>query len=282
LVDTAPHVGTFVARLFGVEAEHRALLREAEREAPIFRMKDQVVKRRAVKRGEVAPDPVLDGTERGILAAAGVGDGPDELDVARFACRLLDLENELKQKAPPPEAAAWVRAAARGVAEPDDRKLVARAFELFERWLMMRRPELRGWVSFRLPHAVHHDDLVKLRRPGAHVVVGPEEHRRHRDRFRLTDPRISSRHLATHSDYCLSCHNRDKDSCSKGLRDKDGAVKPNPLGIPLSGCPLGEKISEMHLLRRAGDSLGALALITVDNPMAPGTGHRICNDCMKA
>jgi NADPH-dependent glutamate synthase beta subunit-like oxidoreductase/NAD(P)H-flavin reductase len=38
----------------------------------------------------------------------------------------------------------------------------------------------------------------------------------------------------------------------------------------------------MHLLKRAGDNLAALAMIMVDNPMCPGTGHRICNDCMKA
>ena len=35
-------------------------------------------------------------------------------------------------------------------------------------------------------------------------------------------------------------------------------------------------------MRRAGDPLAALALVTLDNPMCPGTGHRICNDCMKA
>ena len=56
----------------------------------------------------------------------------------------------------------------------------------------------------------------------------------------------------------------------------------NPLGIPLDGCPLDEKISEMHALRKAGDSIGALALVAIDNPMCPGTGHRICNDCMKS
>src|SRR4029450_4262837 len=42
-----------------------------------------------------------------------------------------------------------------------------------------------------------------------------------------------------------------------------------------------EKISEMHQLRREGDAIGALALVAIDNPMCPGTGHRICNDCMK-
>ena len=37
----------------------------------------------------------------------------------------------------------------------------------------------------------------------------------------------------------------------------------------------------MHVLRKDGDSIAALAMIVVDNPMLPGTGHRICNDCMK-
>ena len=38
----------------------------------------------------------------------------------------------------------------------------------------------------------------------------------------------------------------------------------------------------MHALRKRGDAIGALAIVIVDNPMCPGTGHRICNDCMKA
>ena len=80
----------------------------------------------------------------------------------------------------------------------------------------------------------------------------------------------------------MLCHERDKDSCSKGLRDKTGAITSNPLGIPLPGCPLDEKISEMHMLRKGGDAIGSLAIVAVDNPMCPGTGHRICNDCMKA
>ena len=38
----------------------------------------------------------------------------------------------------------------------------------------------------------------------------------------------------------------------------------------------------MHAVRKRGDALGALAIVAIDNPMCPGTGHRICNDCMKA
>jgi hypothetical protein len=91
-----------------------------------------------------------------------------------------------------------------------------------------------------------------------------------------------SREVLSEIHYCVLCHERDKDSCSKGLHERNGKVSVNPLGIELHGCPLDEKISEMHMLRKEGDPIGALALVVVDNPMCPGTGHRICNDCMKA
>ena len=93
---------------------------------------------------------------------------------------------------------------------------------------------------------------------------------------------MTPREVLGETHYCLLCHDREKDSCSKGFFDaKTAAWQKNPLGIPLKGCPLDEKISEMHQLRREGDSIGALALVAIDNPMCPGTGHRICNDCMK-
>ena len=38
----------------------------------------------------------------------------------------------------------------------------------------------------------------------------------------------------------------------------------------------------MHTLRAQGFVLGAFATIAIDNPMMAATGHRICNDCMKA
>jgi NAD(P)H-flavin reductase/NADPH-dependent glutamate synthase beta subunit-like oxidoreductase len=113
-------------------------------------------------------------------------------------------------------------------------------------------------------------------------MLGPDAGLRRRDGFALTDGRWQPREVVSEIHYCVLCHERDKDSCSKGLRDKQGVVTTNPLGIPLAGCPLDEKISEMHMVRKTGDAIGALALIIIDNPMCPGTGHRICNDCMKA
>src|SRR5207244_3453814 len=83
-----------------------------------------------------------------------------------------------------------------------------------------------------------------------------------RDGFELTDRRMTRRQVLGQTHYCLLCHEREKDSCSKGFFDeKTNTFQKNPLGVALPGCPLDEKISEMHQLRREGDSIGALALI---------------------
>jgi NADPH-dependent glutamate synthase beta subunit-like oxidoreductase/NAD(P)H-flavin reductase len=299
LVDAAPYVGEFTAKLFRVEAEREAYLAEARRVDALFRMKDQLVKRRALKRGAVARTPEIDVDARTVLAALDVTGAAldDEAAVGVAACALLDLEAELKKKDPTPGVAQKlrVRLTEAGWAKHDgsesDFALVARALEALEKWIMARKgdpsdPAARSWMSFRLPHKLDYEHLVHVRRPSEalpELAVGPEEHLRARDGFALTDRRMSRLEVHNEVDYCLLCQDRDKDSCSKGLRDnKTRAIKPNPLGVPLNGCPLDEKIGEMHQVRRSGDSLASLALVTIDNPMCPGTGHRICNDCMKA
>ncbi|HET6347116.1 MAG TPA: FAD-dependent oxidoreductase, partial [Myxococcota bacterium] len=129
-------------------------------------------------------------------------------------------------------------------------------------------------------------NLVKLHRPRPQALPeaaeGPADAFRRRDGFALTDARMSLRQVSDQVDYCMYCHEREKDSCRKGFHDKAGGIRKDALGTDLHGCPLDERISEMHVLRRAGDSIAALAMVIVDNPMCPGTGHRICNDCMKA
>ncbi|MEO5573198.1 MAG: FAD-dependent oxidoreductase, partial [Gammaproteobacteria bacterium] len=116
-------------------------------------------------------------------------------------------------------------------------------------------------------------------------MEGLPEHRRRRDGFVLTDPRMDIRAVQDQVHYCIYCHDHDGDFCSKGFPEKKGkpeyGLKVNPLGVSLTGCPLEEKISEMHTLKRDGHTIAALAIAMVDNPMIPATGHRICNDCMK-
>ena len=111
----------------------------------------------------------------------------------------------------------------------------------------------------------------------------PEHDWRHREGFALTDDGMNTQQALDQVNYCIWCHTQGKDSCSKGLIDrKTGQFQKSVFGVTLNGCPLDEKISEMHTLRAQGAVLGAFATIAIDNPMMAATGHRICNDCMKA
>lgn len=130
----------------------------------------------------------------------------------------------------------------------------------------------RNGALFILPQKVDHQNLVSNR--CAEVK---------RDGFNLTDPGFSVNRSLAEANYCLFCHRQEKDSCRTGLKEKSmEKLKVNPLKISLHGCPLDEKISEMNFLKSEGFSIAALAMACVDNPMIAGTGHRICNDCMKS
>jgi NADPH-dependent glutamate synthase beta subunit-like oxidoreductase/NAD(P)H-flavin reductase len=171
--------------------------------------------------------------------------------------------------------------------EAKDKAAVAGEIESLKRWCAahVHDPRFKNWVVFRFPENLDYDHLVQVQRPNAELpeeMFGPDQKLRRREGFKLTDARYSRREVLSEIHYCVLCHERDKDTCSKGIRDKEGKVTANPLGIPLPGCPLDEKISEMHMVRKRGDAIGSLAIVAIDNPMCPGTGHRICNDCMKA
>ncbi len=90
--------------------------------------------------------------------------------------------------------------------------------------------------------------------------------------FNLSDPGLSVDKAQGQSNYCIKCHKTQKDSCRSGLKNQPEK----------QGCPLDVKISQMHQLYQDGFTLGALALVMVDNPLVPLTGHRICFDCVNA
>lgn len=148
---------------------------------------------------------------------------------------------------------------------------------------------VKSWSSFRVPERTEPGHLVKyitaendkLSRLASHPAQ-----LRQRDGFKLTDPRMDARAIQDEVNYCIYCHDHNGDFCSKGFPAKKGdpsqGFKKNALDVTLVGCPLEEKISEMNILKRDGYNLAALAMVMVDNPMCPATGHRICNDCMKA
>lgn len=123
---------------------------------------------------------------------------------------------------------------------------------------------------FHLPQKTNDDFLLRNVNLTEQGFVAT--HSRHREGFSLTDLGCSVEKSVDESQYCILCHHQNKDSCRTGI------VK-NP---SKSGCPLDQKISQMHELKRKEMNIAALAVIMLDNPMVAATGHRICNDCMKA
>lgn len=192
-----------------------------------------------------------------------------------------ELRPLLEERLPSPSALESIATAA---------ETATGLLQIPEQWVALHahradaKPRVKEWVAFRFPEKIDFLHLVEThptREDLPESIQGPDEKRRRRDGFVLTDPRYNPREVFNEIHYCIFCHDREKDSCSKGFVEKDGKIRENPLGIPLTGCPLDEKISEAQLLKRDGMTIGALATMMIDNPTIPATGHRICNDCMK-
>ncbi len=155
------------------------------------------------------------------------------------------------------------------------------------------REHVRTGVLFKAPgktdpyHLLAHAEQFDLH--GAPAFRIRPDHLRRREGFKLTDSGTSLVGALDQANYCIWCHAQGKDSCAKGLKEKPPADAPDRIiykksafGVTLAGCPLDEKISEFHTAKTQGLAIAALAIIAVDNPMVAATGHRICNDCMKA
>src|SRR5437764_4064406 len=268
LVDLAPHLEDFIGELFGIAAEVRALQARHHELGPLYSVKRLFVQRRAVKAVKESDAVAIDGPglaqelDRVMSAAA------DEPVGAWERCYAEHVANWLEDEAGNAEAldiaqryAAWATLSPEG-----------------------RRKHRRG-VLFKVPHRLDMHHLVPvetMERDGVTMLRLPEDEWRRRDGFALTDAGTDLTGALDQANYCIWCHNQGKDSCSKGLKEKDGTFKKSVFGVTLAGCPLEEKISEMNLVKAHGNSLGALAIVAVDNPICAATGHRICNDCMKA
>ncbi len=296
LIEVADLVGNFLARLFDIEKAAEALRDETREVENIFRFKQEFLRTRVLKNFDQPPVDAIEfrwlDEEVHRLETAVPAQPDPEIRFARTVLALLDCEKKLAVGEATAEQTMLADQICAHRPEPTLAERVREALRVLGEWCVqvnadpVRRTQVRGWVSFVRPHKLDYEHLVQIENPRVDVpelIVGPHEHRRLRDGFRLTDPRMNRKEYLREIDYCIICHPREKDSCSHGFREAKGAggFQRNPLGIPLTGCPLEERISEMHELRKRGEAIAALAMIMLDNPMCPGTGHRICNDCMK-
>ena len=266
LIEIATWVDDFIARLFNIEAEVQQLALKHHKLAPLYFCKRQFVQRRA--KGKVSDKELanIDGLSLEEELAAEFNEPFSELVFATKVAQWMEAEteNELRlNKAL--HYAAWALRTPAGQQHTQQGILFKSPAKLdFQHLLSLETQELSGYKVHRLGHI------------------------RERYGFALTDPGTDLVGALDEANYCIWCHEQSKDSCSKGLIQKPKSLdeprtfKRSELGALLTGCPLEERISEFHKLKTQGIALGSLAMIVLDNPMCAGTGHRICNDCMKS
>ncbi len=268
LLALAPHLDDFIGQLFGIGAEVSALSERHHSLAPLYAVKRLFVQRKAMHKYKPEAAAAIDGPAVAKQLEALFG-GP--LTELAFASHVSQWQQDEAAHAAALELAlqyaAWAAHTDAGQARH------------------------RDGVLFKSPHKLDFQNLVHTQ---SGTAKGYTEHRfdvsrlRQRAGFRLTDQGTDLTGALDEANYCIWCHEQGKDSCSKGLKEKGASgrgaqsFKKSPFGITLAGCPLEEKISEFHKAKTEGLAIGALAIITVDNPMAAATGHRICNDCMKS
>ena len=245
LIAVAPHLEDFVALLFGIEAEVAALQRAQHELAPLYACKRQVVQRKAMNRYK--------GDE-----AAGFDDGALRAELeSRLGARLEGLPGELAFAR---AVGAW---GADEAAHASDIDLALR-YAAWAAHTPAGKARHRSGVVFKAPRKLDYLRLIPVeheRRDGVDRLRLPDDHLRRRDGFALTDPGTDLAGGLDQANYCIWCHEQQKDSCSSGLREKKTAggsqppFKSSPFGAPLAGCPLEERDFRIPQAPRGG--LGA-------------------------
>lgn len=266
LIEIAPWLEDFIARLFNIETDVQQLAEKHHELAPLYFCKRQFVQRRA--RGKVSDEELIaiDGLALEKELSAEFGEVFSELVFATKVTQWMEAEAENESwlnKAL--HYAAWALRTPAGQQHTQQGILFKSPAKLdFQHLLSLDTDESAGYRVHRLGHL------------------------RERNGFALTDTGTDLMGALDEANYCIWCHEQGKDSCSKGLiqksksPDEPPSFKRSELGALLAGCPLEERISEFHKLKTQGVAVGSLAMIVLDNPMCAGTGHRICNDCMKS
>ena len=262
IIELAPYVEDFIGELFSIAPELLELQSRHSALAPLYAVKRKFVQRKALTGYTAESAAELDGSKLAADLETFLEEPLTELSFANHVSRWMESEAShqphLQLAA---QYTAWATLSPQG------------------------QVKHKTGVLFKVPHKLDMHHLVPVQSSETNGLIRLElssDHWRHREGFELTDPGTNLTGALDQAHYCIKCHNQAKDSCSTGLKEKNGAYKSSVFGVPLAGCPLDEKISELNVVKGNGNPIGALAIVVIDNPMAAATGHRICNDCMKS
>ena len=273
LIAVGPHLEDFLAELFQIEAQLATLAATHNELAPLYAIKRKFVKRTAAKMISAEEAAGFDGAQLRAEMLAHLGGSFDELRFAQLV-------------------SAWLQDESAHASQLD----LARRYSAWAFHTEAGQSAHQDDLLFRAVRDMAAEDLVPTAQKTGHqgyaTYTVALEHIRRRKGFSLTDQGTDLRGALDQVDYCILCHVQGKDSCSGGLKEKQGKESPALSGkaayrksvfdVVQAGCPLSEKISEFHTLKGSANPVAALAMIVVDNPMVAATGHRICNDCMKS
>lgn len=255
LIELAPYVEKYVSSIFALKEEIKKIHQKVIDSEKLARCKKLFIQRKVAKKYS------LEDVNQ-IKVSNPLKGEFTELKYAEAVLSCLEDEqkyqHDLKILA---EYAAWAIFTEEG-------KKLHKASILFK---LNKKLDFNHLVESDLKQDQHHKEYFIT-----------EDKIEYRDGFKLTDPGASFTKAQNEVHYCIYCHKRNKDSCSTGIKDKEGSYKKSVLDVHLTGCPLEEKISEMNILRSQGLLIAALLTAMIDNPLLPATGHRICNDCMKS
>jgi NADPH-dependent glutamate synthase beta subunit-like oxidoreductase/NAD(P)H-flavin reductase len=263
IISLAPFLEVFLAEIFEVKNELEEQIQKAGNLFPLIEIKRQFIQRHVAKKYKL--DDVQNFNEALLeqnLLKYMTGDCFDELEFCKTIQKSIEEKNtaflEMAE-----QYSAWA--------------LYHPGGQFYHRFSLL----------FQLPQKIHFESLLghveKSQDDGVSSYQIHSNHTRYRQGFSLTDEGVDLKKAYIESHYCIWCHNQGKDSCSKGLVNKTTLAFQKSEGqVELGGCPLDQKISEMNYAASLGHFLGALAIAIIDNPMIAATGHRICNDCMKA
>jgi hypothetical protein len=196
LLDLAPHLDRFIARLFGIADEVLALSGRHDELAPLYEVKRRFVQRHAASKIKPPEAETLDGLTLEHELRGLFGGRFDELVFAQHVttwqadeaahARELDLATRY---------AAWALHSAAG------------------------REHTKKGVLFKAPaktdpqHLLHRAETSTV--DGVHSHRIKPEHIRRRNGFALTDPGTDLVGALDQANYCIWCHKQGKDSCSK-------------------------------------------------------------------
>jgi hypothetical protein len=222
MIDVAPHVEDFVASLFGIENEVRALEAAHHALAPLYAVKRQFVQRKAMTAFKAD--------------AAATFDGPalrTQLE-ARIGAPIVGRRHE---SAFANAVTAWL----------EDETANAEALDLAMRYAAWAshtpagRAAHRDGVLFRAPRKLDPMKLVPIvpvKHAGVTAFTLEAQHHRERSGFALTDPGTDLIGGLDQAHYCIGCHEQGKDSCARGLFEKKPA---GPMPTTSTRLPVGAR-----------------------------------------